>query len=401
MVLYPLHHHQPRIVAASASVLAVGHHTPVGVSLRMQSSASGGGGGGGGGWGDAGMAGKQSGRLTDQGRLGAKAELRPYATVVPAADRLVVVGDVHGDIEALRSCLRTANLVDANDHWAGGDTVVVQVGDIFDRGNDDLRIEEWIHRLALQARSVDGAIYSIMGNHEVMNAAGDHSMATRKAFAPFDDLLPELEEMVGGDWSQVEGFPAWSRCRLLAMRPGGSVARLMSAHAVCMKVGDNLFVHAGLRPQHLRGAGGVAEAEEVMENMNAGAAAWLLGSGKAMPNVLFGEDSPVWTRVYSSPDSRDVDEAARAELEEVLRLTGTKRMLVGHTPQRLGINSAANGQIWRVDTGMTAMIGGRPEVLEIVGDEITVLTEYKSIPADGRACRPLPPASEMETLRRQ
>lgn len=37
-------------------------------------------------------------------------------------------------------------------------------------------------------------------------------------------------------------------------------------------------------------------------------------------------------------------------------------MLVGHTPQRLGINSAADGQIWRLDTGMTAMIGGRPEV---------------------------------------
>lgn len=25
-------------------------------------------------------------------------ELRPYATVVPAAERLVVIGDVHGDI---------------------------------------------------------------------------------------------------------------------------------------------------------------------------------------------------------------------------------------------------------------------------------------------------------------
>lgn len=69
-----------------------------------------------------------------------------------------------------------------------------------------------------------------------MNAAGDHSMATRKAFAPFDDLLPELEEMVGGDWSQVEGFPAWARCRLSAMASGGPVARLLSAHAVCMKV---------------------------------------------------------------------------------------------------------------------------------------------------------------------
>lgn len=34
-------------------------------------------------------------------RLDAGAELRPYKTVVPAADRLVVIGDVHGDIGAL------------------------------------------------------------------------------------------------------------------------------------------------------------------------------------------------------------------------------------------------------------------------------------------------------------
>lgn len=71
---------------------------------------------------------------------------------------------------------------------------------------------------------------------QVLNAVGDHSMATPKAFAPFDDLRPELDEMVGGNWSQLESVPSWGRCRLLAMRPGASVARLMSAHAVCMKV---------------------------------------------------------------------------------------------------------------------------------------------------------------------
>lgn len=32
------------------------------------------------------------------GRLGPGAELRPYKTVVPAVERLVVIGDVHGDI---------------------------------------------------------------------------------------------------------------------------------------------------------------------------------------------------------------------------------------------------------------------------------------------------------------
>lgn len=65
-------------------------------------------------------------------------------------------------------------------------------------------------------------------------------MATRKAFVPFLALRPELDELVGGDWSALDGFPEWARCRLAAMRPGGPVARLMAAHAVSMKVG--LFV---------------------------------------------------------------------------------------------------------------------------------------------------------------
>lgn len=39
-----------------------------------------------------------SGRPTREGRLDAGVELRPYRTVVPEAKRLVVIGDVHGDI---------------------------------------------------------------------------------------------------------------------------------------------------------------------------------------------------------------------------------------------------------------------------------------------------------------
>ncbi|CAN0330070.1 unnamed protein product, partial [Laminaria digitata] len=130
-----------------------------------------------------------------------------------------------------------ANLVDENDKWAGGETVVVQMGDIFDRGDDDLPIQEWVYRLARDAGRSNGALYSIMGNHEVMNALGDHSMATRRAFLPFQDLRPELDVLLGGDWTALDGFPEWARCRLVAMRPGGPVARLMAAHAVCMKVG--------------------------------------------------------------------------------------------------------------------------------------------------------------------
>lgn len=70
-------------------------------------------------------------------------------------------------------------------------------------------------------------------------------MATRKAFLPFLALRPELDELVGGDWSALDGFPEWARCRLVAMRPGGPVARLMAAHAVSMKVGTGGLAEGG------------------------------------------------------------------------------------------------------------------------------------------------------------
>lgn len=44
---------------------------------------------------------------------------------------------------------------------------VCQLGDIFDRGDDDLLIQEWVYRLARDAGRSNGAVYSIMGNHEV------------------------------------------------------------------------------------------------------------------------------------------------------------------------------------------------------------------------------------------
>lgn len=42
-----------------------------------------------------------------------------------------------------------------------------QMGDIFDRGDDDLPIQEWVYRLAQEAGGANGALYSVMGNHEV------------------------------------------------------------------------------------------------------------------------------------------------------------------------------------------------------------------------------------------
>lgn len=80
-------------------------------------------------------------------------------------------------------------------------------------------------------------------------------------------------------------------------------------------------------PEHIRGAatgeaggGGqgdsVAVAEKVMERLNADTCAWMLGK-RSIPEEIWQPEGPLWTRVYSSPDSREIDAAARAQLEEV------------------------------------------------------------------------------------
>lgn len=43
-------------------------------------------------------------------------------------------GDLHGDYQRTLDALRVTQLIDENDNWIGNKTVLVQTGDITDRG---------------------------------------------------------------------------------------------------------------------------------------------------------------------------------------------------------------------------------------------------------------------------
>lgn len=92
-------------------------------------------------------------------------------------------------------------------------------------------------------------------------------------------------------------------------------------------MGNNLFAHGGLLPHHLSGGvkitakenvcgPNVEDAEAAMEVMNAAACSWLLNGGR-VPDIVYSEDSPIWTRLYSFPDCEDLEQDARMQLEEV------------------------------------------------------------------------------------
>ena len=72
----------------------------------------------------------------------------------------------------------------------GGDLVVVQTGDILDRGDQEEEIFQLFQALQQQAQAAGGAVHVLNGNHELMNAYLDYRYVTEAGFQDFEGPLP-------------------------------------------------------------------------------------------------------------------------------------------------------------------------------------------------------------------
>jgi hypothetical protein len=136
--------------------------------------------------------------------------------------------------------------------------------------------------------------------------------------------------------------------------------RMPGAPAVILVVGDSVFAHGGVLPEHVRRG---------VDAINAETQAWLRGEGEISPGLLQGDESPLWTRrVCQDPGPADC-----AVADETLTALGVKRMVVGHTVHKEGIVRNCDGKVWCIDVGMASYYGGHPEALEVVGERVTPL----------------------------
>lgn len=276
----------------------------------------------------------------------------------PAAERLVAIGDLHGDVQATRSALRLAGAIGDDGRWSGGRLVVVQTGDQLDRGDDEPDILALLQRLSEEARAAGGALHVLNGNHEVMNVQGDYRYVTEDGFRDYESVTPSSDHE-----REVHALPAERKGRGHAFLSGGQAAKQLATRPVVIQVGDNVFVHGGLLERHVRyGLGRINR--EVSE--------WMLApKPRPVPAIVNGDDAPIWLRLYSQGVPRS---EACAELERVLNALGAKRLIVGHTVQERGINSACSGKVWRIDVGLSRHYGGRPpSVLEISGETARII----------------------------
>jgi Calcineurin-like phosphoesterase len=280
---------------------------------------------------------------------------RPSAFKLPATERVVAIGDVHGDLRALRGALRLAGAIDSDDEWIGKGLTVVQTGDQLDRGDQDREVLDVLEKLETAAKAKGGALVVLNGNHELMNASFDFRYVTRRSFESFREFSSRAR-------GAAERVPEDERGRAAAFAPGAPYALKLARHLTVALVGDTLFAHGGVLPAHL---------DYGLARLNADAQSFLAGERPSPPPALAAEDSPVWTRFYGGA----MDAAGCEVLGRVLKETGAKRLVVGHTVQKDGINGACQDRLFRIDVGLSAYYGDHPaQVLELTAAGARVLT---------------------------
>jgi len=282
--------------------------------------------------------------------------------------RIIVIGDIHGDLKILLKCLRLANLIDADNNWCGKDTHVVQLGDIVDKGGrgimdktiymEEFVIYEYLNLLDIQARKNKGAVHYLLGNHELMNILGDfryvhpnHLSDTgfskrKKLFSPRGDPHP--------------------------ISNGGYMAKLLGCHAYgILKINKWYFVHAGLLPSHVNDRS-ITEINKLVRNILNGKIK-IDDISTREEELLFSKDSFFWTRFYAN------NKNACKVLNNTLDLLGNKNggLIVGHTPNYT-ITDKCRKKLWFADVGLSGAFGNdyfnKVQVLEIKNNKPKILS---------------------------
>ncbi|MDA1314391.1 MAG: metallophosphoesterase [Acidobacteria bacterium] len=290
-------------------------------------------------------------------------------------NKIVAVGDVHGDYDQFVAVLRSAGLIDEQNHWTGGDTHLVQTGDVPDRGPGTRKIIDLLMDLEQQAEKAKGYVHALIGNHESMNMFGDLRYVHPGEYASFaDDKSAERREQeYERHRKELEGNPPaaglpefndayrerWFADHPLgyfehreAFAPGGKYGKWILGHNAVIKINNTLFLHGGIGPKYVT---------ESIKGLNRSIESELRDFSKLRGGVNIDPGGPLWYRGLAQYSEADEEQ----HLEAVLKAYGVKRIVIGHTVSPGTIWPRFRGRVVMIDVGMAAHYGGRVACLLI------------------------------------
>jgi hypothetical protein len=255
----------------------------------------------------------------------------------PHPDRLVIIGDIHGDIKRFKNILIDANIINDNIEWIAEpkNTIVIQMGDQIDSLNrttdndweviEDIEVINFTNILDKLAIAKGGRLISLIGNHEFMNILGNYTYVSSKSIANNEKRRREL------------------------FKPGGQISSILSNRPVIVKIGGLLFCHAGLKISHLmilynynkdiKYINTIWKIFATSNNINGAE------DNDIFSKIILSDDGILWTRALDNPE----------EMEIMLKNLNCSYMFVGHNVVD-GIKFI-NNMLWYTDTGISRAFG--------------------------------------------
>jgi hypothetical protein len=282
--------------------------------------------------------------------------------------RLIIIGDIHGDISVLCSCLYMTKVINNNMEWIAEpqDTVVIQMGDQVDglsrNDNDtenweqieDTKILTFTERLDSIAKEKGGRFISLLGNHELMNVFGDFSYVSNNSMIK-----------TGGELNRKYLF-----------KPGSKYSKILATRPIILKIGKLLFCHAGLLMKHLKLVNNNLETINILSNKYLNDIPLTITEQEKFFSIIMSENGIIWNRHYLEPLRSNCNiEPYFNELTDVLTNTDCHAMIIGHNPMN-SITQLYNGKLWVVDVGLSKSFkdNSNIELLEIIdGVEVNII----------------------------
>ncbi len=197
----------------------------------------------------------------------------PESAPAGPPETVVAIGDVHNNFDGFVAILQRAGLTDPQNHWTGGKTTFVQVGDLLDRGPKPREVMDLMMALEKEAPQAGGRVVSLLGNHEVMNMMGDLRYVTPGNYASFADAnsekrqkaayeeyrkwkdghaslfaeLPQPMELTEAEW--MARHPAGFIEQREALGPKGEYGKWLRGHAAVAEIDGIIFLHGGISPE--------------------------------------------------------------------------------------------------------------------------------------------------------
>ncbi|RZT91088.1 calcineurin-like phosphoesterase family protein [Ancylomarina subtilis] len=256
-------------------------------------------------------------------------------------DSIMVVGDVHGEFDTMKTLLIANQVIDKKGNWQFGKNHLVFVGDIFDRGDQVTEALYFIQILSRKAQEQGGCVHLILGNHEVMILMND----TRYISGKYRNMSKRLLTNYYNFFAENTDMGRWLR----------------SLNSV-IKINDKLFVHGGLSHD-------VVEKNLSIDQINEDIRYSLLNarsmSAKELKQKIYFPGNPLWYRGYMR-ESRYYSRITDKELDEVLSFYGAKQIMFGHT-ELDEIKFFYQKKICALNVPM-GYLQFRPQILLIVGD---------------------------------